>query len=541
MNDLYNENKTRDKIQNKKSLVLNSSEINTSDTDDEDDEIYIDMLDHDYQTTFEPFNNMTTPSEMMAPPESTTQIEYKKASNPTIDALEKTTIKTAAQKEARRQQFKPYYTYDDYKEDISLNANELNLRPQEMAQKKMDASRNILLERVIQNINPTRKVADNMRKMTTNFNATTFREFMKSVVNYVPESVDYYLYYVCYKFANAFYKIEGAEINTYYDLLNKDITYKNAKDEKVKDKLKETADLNADADVLKKLAYGLVCLPFALYIAYNWWFLFNKTGVYIDFAKILEKISPLNFFFECTIQPTNIVNYLLLGLKDEDLSQSFFKSSGDFLVQFRGIAFLMLLGLSYYISYNYSGYFNKTLNDVIDSKKNTLYSLAFSIVIISFLFKDVFSMDRLFKMSSILGNPIFVLIALLIKFLFVMITVPFSLPFVFLFLIVFSFGGIIMNKGIGELWNTMKIIDYEIENSFPDPEKNNCFEAGSLSEILHYINKYFFKYLLPILSSVISLVGIKNSGQIKSQSLQLLVLTFYGFALFLSGVGAYMK
>lgn len=459
---------------------------------DADPDIYIDLLDHEYPTTFEPLENMA----------SSTARDAGNGDNIFDKSILESTPK-----------FKPFYTQDDYTEDLSLNKAEIKLKPENVRQKEIDEKRDAHLKAALNDIAPSKKITDNMRKLAANFNSTTFREFIKSLINYIPDVIDYYIYYACYKFAGLFHKVSPS---------------------------KKSPDLNADADVLKTLAYSLLVLPLAYYLTYNWWFLFHTDGTYTDYAEILKLASPLNFFFECTIEPMNLLNWLLLGAK-EGAAKTMFDGIGETAKKFKGLFFLALLGLVYYIVRHQSAYCNQTLNDVVDSKKNGLYSLCFAIVIIAFFFKDAFNVERLMSMATILGSSFFMLIALLIKFLFVMITVPFSLPFVFLFLIVYSFFGIAMKKGFSEIWNIMGIIDFEIEESFPNPETNNCFEESLFSTIMHYLNKYLFRFLLPIITVVICLAGIGDMANIKSAKLQLLVMTFYAVVLGGVGLATYFK
>lgn len=481
-----------------KSIVASSS---TSSQDEDDPDIYIDLIDHEYPSTFEPLENMESTSAKDDGSGSGARSVY-----PTHDVFDESILDP-------KPKFKPFYTYDDYSEDLSLNSTEIKMKPENVLQKEIDQRRDTELKAALDEIAPSKKIADNMRKMTTNFNSTTFREFMKSLINYIPEVIDYYIYYSCYKFANLFHKMSPS---------------------------KKSPDLNSDADTLKTLTYSLLALPLAYYLTYNWWFLFHTDGTYTDYAEILKLASPLNFFFECTIEPMNLVNWALLGAKD-GFAKSMFDGIGESAKKFKGLFFLGLLAIIYSIVRYQSAYFNQTLNDVIDSKKNALYSLCFAIVIIAFFFKDAFNFERLTSMATVLGSSFFMLIALLIKFLFVMITVPFSLPFVFLFFIVYSFFGIAMKKGFSEIWNIMGIIDFEIEESFPNPETNNCFEESIFSGIMHYLNKYLFRFLMPIMTIVICLAGIGDIAGMKSSKLQLLVMSFYAIVLGGVGVNMYSK
>jgi hypothetical protein len=471
----------------------------------------------------------------------------------------------------------PYYTLDDYIEDVSYNKNESNLIGRESERKAQEQQQdekgetvksgsnkedeNSVLEKTIKQMMPTKRVNDNFNKMVKDFNYRTFREFVRALVNYIPESVDYYAYYVSYQFANLYYKKEESVSTMYYERtkyteklekyvaktasngkkteneLNADYEKKRKREtEKMRAFLEKTEDLDKDANILKGHLYSVLSIPFALYIAYNWWFLFQRDDSYIDFTKILERVKPLHFFLESTIQPMNYLNYFLLGSKNEDYMKKILGAL-ESLFFMKGLLMFALFGICYFIVITYSSYFNTTLNDIIDTKKNTLYSVSFAVVVLYYLSNDVFNMSNLKDIASILKNPVFICAGLLIKFLFVMIFVPLSLPFVFLYLIVFSFFGIIMNKGIGDFWSTLKILNYEIANSAKSQKDEECAQIGMLEKILHFVNKHVFKFMIPIMAIGVSIKAFIDSTDIVSQSIQLMM--FILFSLFIIGSVAY--
>jgi hypothetical protein len=541
---------------------------------DDEDELYIDMLDHDtmdYSNTYEQggedYGDYNTHEDAMVEPLVNMGDGEGNAQGNGGSGGSGGSRDNEDGADAKLSWNMPYYKLDDYVEDVSYNINEFNLFPRDLTQEKLDASKNEVLEKVVNDVTqpvemlPGRRVDHTFNKMVTNFSYTTFREFVRALAYYIPETIDYYAYYISFKFASLYYKTEYNALNMYYtrgraaEKLEKyakyaenykndgkktmeeiDEEYKKKREEeakKIKEYLSKSSSLHLDSFLIKYNLYIFASIPIALYVAYNWWFLFQSDDSFIDFTKILEYVKPAHFFLESTIQPMNFLNYFLLGLKNEDHVKKILNNM-EYVFSLKGILMIVLFFVVYYLIFLFCFNYFTLVNDIIDTKKNTLYSVAFGIVILYYLSKDVFNLSNLKDMISILRNPIFVCAGLLIKFMFVMIFVPLSLPFVFLFLIIYSLFGIIMHKGIGELWSTMQILNFEIENSVELSNDEECSGNSTIRLIFHYLNKYLFRYMLPIIMISVAIRGIFLNMNMISQPIQLMLFTFYGLIIFLS-------
>ena len=344
------------------------------------------------------------------------------------------------------------------------------------------------------------------------FDLPQFRILIKKILTFFPELIDTIIQSIALAFVDLYYLAE---------------TGISAVDVKKLDK-------NADISSLKKQIYCMLAIPFAYVVAYNWWFIFTTDVPYMKIGQTLQANKVSDFFLDCPMTPLVMLNYILIGFKYSKKGQSL----TSLLVKLRPFLCLIIFGfivMTYFAVFYTTSYFKKTMTDAIDSKENKLYSLVFSIVIIAFVFNKIFFMNKaiipgVLAAFKAIASPITFIVMRIIQFLFILVFVPFSMLAVLFYLMAHSFFGIFMYGGS---WSqTIRSIQYDVENTVPKVENENCFNDPWYMKLLRWVNKYLYAYRLYIIFAIAFIMNIASTFQdFKSESLKMAIFGFYLFCI----------
>jgi hypothetical protein len=356
------------------------------------------------------------------------------------------------------------------------------------------------------------------------FTIDQFRILIRKIVNFFPDLIDTCVHSVAMLYVNMFYlKID--ELSK----LNEEFSKKNPV---VKEK-------NEDIYVVKKQLYCILAIPLTLLISYNWWFLFSSDIGYIPIGKQIDENSASEFLVGLNMKPLSVLNYLLLGFKEGNTGKSITKLLSRF-SEFKCLFMFGFIVFTYFALIRSTPYFKQTMNDVIDSKQNKMYSVVFTIVVLAFVFNKILFMDKpivpkVFAIFKVITSPITFIITLIVRFLVILIMMPISMFGIMLYLIFLSFGGILFNTG--DWSGTLHNIDYEIRHVVPDADNTNCFIDPWYIKLLRGLNVSLYSYRMYIIYGIVLIMNMVTTlGEMKSNSMRMSVFGFYLILLLLYGI-----
>ena len=432
-----------------------------------------------------------------------------------------------------------YFKQDEYDQNTGLNSNEVmfdTVRNDFVFQsvQKEAAKKNDVLSKIADELAADMKatadnIKDRFRQLVSgvdyeNFDMEQFRILLHKIFNFFPDLIDTIVHSISLVFVELFY---GAT-------------------SKIQKNTAVNQNKASDVYSIKLQIYCVLSIPFTLLIAYNWWYLFTTDTPYLEIGKKLESVKILNFFFESSMVPVVMLNYTLLGLKNSPSGKNLvdlFKS----LKAFTCIMIFAFFAMVYFVIYQYTPYFKATTNAVIDTTPNKVYSLVFTIVILSYICIDFFFMKlpiipafaAAFKAMS---NPITFILTKLVKFIFILITIPLSMIAILLYLVIFSFFGIPIYQGFSHWITTIRLIDYDVLHSISDPENVACFKDPWYMKVIRFINRYSYQYMMYILFLTVLIINIVNVFvKFKSESLKMAVFGFYVLCASIFGVALTFK
>jgi hypothetical protein len=253
---------------------------------------------------------------------------------------------------------------------------------------------------------------------------------------------------------------------------------------------------------------------------------------YVNVSQKVQENKVTDFFLDSILTPTHYANKWLLGSKQRFLGRIL----GGLLKRFRPFLCLIVCGfivMTYFAVFYTTGYFKKTMVDAIDSNDNTLYSLIFSMVIISFVFNKIFFMNKaiipgVLAAFKALTNPITFIVMRILQFVGILVFVPLSMVCFMLYLLVHSLFGIMMYGGGFGAWSTvLHKIDSDVKNSIPEVNET-CFADPWYMKALRWLNKYLYDYRMYILFGIAIIINLVSTFvDLKSKDLQISVMWIY--------------
>lgn len=444
-----------------------------------------------------------------------------------------------------------FYRMDDYDENVKLQIPEDVLKETEVKfgietdpdavveHKKTEPPVNPVLVEVKNSMDEDMETAKNnirerFRQLVTgvdydHFTVEQFRILMHKIVNFFPDVIDTCVHSVALLYVDFFY-LKTNELSK----LNKEFA---KHDQQQKDK-------NADIFTVKKQLYCILAIPFTLLISYNWWFLFNSDMGYVPIGTKIDENSATEFLLGLNVKPLSVLNYLLLGFKESKRGKYITEVLSAF-SQFKCLLMFAFILFTYFAVIKTTPYFKQTMNDVIDSRQNKLYSTVFTIVVLAFVFNKMLFMDKpiipkVFAVFKVISSPLTHICTLIIRFLVILIMMPVSMFAIMLYLIVLSFGGILINTG--DWSGTLHSIDYDVTHAVSDADAANCFIDPWYMKLLRGLNVSLYKYRMFIIFGIMLILNsVSTLSEMKSNTMRMSVFGFYIILIVLYGIAVLFK
>lgn len=227
---------------------------------------------------------------------------------------------------------------------------------------------------------------------------------------------------------------------------------------------------------------NLVALIVSFWLVLNWWYIFNYHHSYFSFAKMFD-MEGVKIFFESLFMFTNVVNYLLIGVK-QDTRIPFIEYINKFLWDWRPITFVLFNMLLYSIYSKHNMSLEKKFSDALSRKTNDLSGANTGLFFFSFIKMDLANPKRMIERMLIFQNIIIVVFVILLKLLFLMAFLPLGILFLYMFLVFHSFFALPVFTGTN-IFTAIQIMLSDLKNTVPDadPTKPESF----ITTIMRYI------------------------------------------------------
>lgn len=250
---------------------------------------------------------------------------------------------------------------------------------------------------------------------------------------------------------------------------------------------------------------NLVAILISFWIVLNWWYVFNYHHSYFSFAKMFD-MEGVKIFFESLLMFTNVVNYLLIGIK-QDSRVPFIEYVNKFLWDWRPIVFVIFYTTlqSIYATHNMS--IEKKFTDAMARKTNDLSGANTGLFLISFVKMDLANRTRMLERMMIFQNIFIVGFVILLKLLFLMAFLPLGILFLYLFLVFHSFFALPVFAGTSIL-TSLNAMFADLKNSVPDADGTT--PESPVETIMRYVLNMSFPVglVITILSVLISNISI---------------------------------
>jgi hypothetical protein len=212
---------------------------------------------------------------------------------------------------------------------------------------------------------------------------------------------------------------------------------------------------------------NLVAIIISFWIVLNWWYVFNYHHSYFSFAKMFD-MEGVKIIFESLLMFTNVVNYLLVGLK-QDSRVPFMGFINKFLWDWRPITFVVFytILLSIYAKHNMS--IERKFADAISRKTNDLSGANTGLFFLSFIKMDLANPKRMIERMMIFQNIVIVVFVILLKLLFLMAFLPLGILFLYMFLVFHSFFALPVLAGTN-IFTAIGTMFSDLRNSVPDAD-----------------------------------------------------------------------
>lgn len=229
---------------------------------------------------------------------------------------------------------------------------------------------------------------------------------------------------------------------------------------------KKSKEYLALEEIAKRQMKNFMAVIISFWIVLNWWWLFNYVYKYLSFADLFD-IPIIKIIMESLLMFLNIVNYALMGFKLDDYRLVLPKYLSIFLWAYRPITFVVFLGLVSGIIAVHKSNLDHQFRRAMSREPNTISGINTMAFFFSFLKMDVFNPIRMMERVAITQSFIITIFMLIFKLLFVLAFLPFGVMFVYLYLIIYSFFGIIMFNGIN-VFTAFRAMFMDLTNSVPD-------------------------------------------------------------------------
>jgi hypothetical protein len=237
---------------------------------------------------------------------------------------------------------------------------------------------------------------------------------------------------------------------------------------------------------VKNVFYLLI----SLYMVLNWWYGFNYFNRFISTSHMVEvrSIPPLKIVLESNIAFTNIVNYLLFGLKFDEARVPFSADVCALLWKYRPLVFIGFLAIFQSVYVTHKAKIEKVFYDAITGKKNGISGINIFATFMSWIRLDLMWSDRMIARMKIFKNFFIAFFVTLLKLVFILAFLPLGVLFLYLFLFFWSFFPILAFNGTSAI-TMIKVMLIDLTNTVDEPSSENP---------MHKIYRMFANHLVPI-------------------------------------------
>jgi hypothetical protein len=315
--------------------------------------------------------------------------------------------------------------------------------------------------------------------------------------------------------------------NLYIDFVNK----LQGKKKALNKKSSEYDNLN---NAVVQQMRNLFSLLVAFWIVLNWWFIFNYHHHFISFAQLFD-IEFVKIFLESLLMFTNLINYLLIGFKQDEQRFPFAESICKFLWDIRPLSFSIFFVMVQQIYMSKRAEIERAFMDAISRKSNGVSGFNTTCVIFSYLKMDLMNPVRMgyrIAMLGLLGG----VFALLLKLLLLLALLPLGVSFAYLYLVFHSFFAIIAYKGI-YMFDMISAMFIDLQSTLPDSKDENESMFSKLFRF--YVNSAvpinLFIILIAILGHNIDVVSKVNDTSSTKDSL--IAVSYVALFVGIAGLG----
>lgn len=290
----------------------------------------------------------------------------------------------------------------------------------------------------------------------------------------------------------------------------------------------------------RKQIKNVFSIIIAFWLTMNWWYVFTNKHTYFSFAKLVN-IAGVKIPLESILMFTNVVNYCLIGFKQDEGRIPFVRYMNDFLHEWRPIVFVIFFTILQSIYSKYNMAIEKKFTDAMSRKANDLSGANTGLFFLSFIKMDMFNSDRMMDRMAIFQNIIIVVFVILLKLLFVMALLPLGILILYIFLVFHSFFALPAFTGVS-MFTELRRIFVDISSSVPDkkpgePEPPSQTMWRLLMNMGPMVGLVII--IMSVLISNITLVSnVRANNSLKSSMTTMSIAVLFG-ALALGGIGIY--
>lgn len=278
----------------------------------------------------------------------------------------------------------------------------------------------------------------------------------------------------------------------------------------------------------------------SFWIVLNWWYIFSNKHTFFSFAKLVN-MEGIRIPFESILMFTNVVNYCLIGFKQDEGRIPYVRYLNDFLYEWRPIVFVIFYTIlqSIYSKYNMS--IEKKFTDAMSRKVNDLSGANTGFFFLSFLKMDIFNPKRMMERMAIFQNIVIVVFVILLKLLFVMALLPLGILILYIYLVFHSFFALPAFTGISMFTEIRRIfidISSSVEDKTTGEPEMPTFTMWRLLMNVGPIIALVIIVMSVFISNITLVSNVRATNSLKDSMINTSIIALF-VGLVLGGIGIY--